>query len=148
MSVLGPLKTDISCSSGHHVDLRDGPGTTSNGLAASFTVPDTNRVSLDCVLAAECADVSGVLCDFHLFHLLSERGTVSVHEVLVYRCIEFGERLAMLWPYCLNRNRCSRIPCAIFTGHANLCEFCQQLFEVIQDMRDDILFVRFVILAV
>jgi len=73
------------CSCHCEVDLRDGPCATSNSLATSLAVPDTDGVSLDCVLAAECADVSGVLCDFHLLHLLSERCTVSVRLVLVRR---------------------------------------------------------------
>lgn len=132
MSVLGPLGASIFCSSGYHVDLRDGPCTTSNGLAASFAVPDSNGVSLDCVLAAECADVSGVLCDFHLLYLLPERCTVSVHEVLASRSTEIEDELAMLISKCSGGNCCRRIPCAIFTGHADLCEYCQQFFEVIQ----------------
>jgi hypothetical protein len=60
------------------LDLRDGPGSASNSLLAALAVPDTDSSALDSVLAAECANVSGVLCDFHLLHLLSERGTVSV----------------------------------------------------------------------
>lgn len=64
-------------------DLRDGPCATCNSLATSLAVPDADRVSLDSVLAAECADVSGVLCDFHLLHLFSERCTVSEQTVLV-----------------------------------------------------------------
>jgi len=35
-------------------------------------------VTLDAGLAAECAGVSGVLGDFHLLHLLTEGGTISV----------------------------------------------------------------------
>lgn len=34
-------------------------------------------MSLDCVLAAKCACVSGVLSDFHLLYLLAEGGTIS-----------------------------------------------------------------------
>jgi hypothetical protein len=37
-------------------------------------------MSLDCVLAAEGADVSRVLGLFHLLDLLSERGTVSKQD--------------------------------------------------------------------
>lgn len=59
-------------------DLRYGPGTTSDSLAAAFAVPDADRMSLHSVLSAECAYVSCVLCDFHLLHLLSERCTVSI----------------------------------------------------------------------
>lgn len=59
-------------------NLRDSPSTSGNGLAAGTALPDTNSSALYGVLAAECADVTGVLSDFHLLHLLSERGTVSV----------------------------------------------------------------------
>ena len=59
-------------------DLRDSPCTTSNGLVAAAALPDANSLALDSVLAAESADVAGVLGDFHLLHLLSERGAVSV----------------------------------------------------------------------
>jgi hypothetical protein len=59
-------------------DVRDGVGATSNGLLAGLAVPDTDRVSLDGGLAAESADVSGVLGDFHLLHLLTEGSTISV----------------------------------------------------------------------
>lgn len=65
-----------------------------NGLVARLAVPDTNRVSLDGGLAAEGADVSGVLGDFHLLHLLSEGGTVSVQIVrLATRCNTGDKRL-------------------------------------------------------
>jgi hypothetical protein len=52
--------------------------SSSNGLVAGPAVPDTDGVSLDGGLAAEGADVSGVLSDFHLLDLLSEGGTVSM----------------------------------------------------------------------
>jgi len=58
--------------------LRDGVGTTGNGLVAALALPDTNRLALDGVLSAEGADVAGVLGDFHLLHLLTQGGTVSV----------------------------------------------------------------------
>ena len=56
---------------------RNCPGASGHGLLASFALPDSNRLSLDCVLSAECADVSGVLGDFHLLDLLSEGSTIS-----------------------------------------------------------------------
>lgn len=59
-------------------DLRDGVGTTGDGLVAALALPDTNSLALDGVLAAEGADVAGVLGDFHLLHLLTQGGTVSV----------------------------------------------------------------------
>lgn len=79
------------------MDLRDCPCTASDGLSAALAVPDAHRVSLDRVLAAERADVAGVLGDFHLLHLLSEGGTVSVDSVSACRslssrlqCVSFG----------------------------------------------------------
>jgi hypothetical protein len=60
------------------VDLRDGVGTTGNSLLAALALPDTNSLALDGVLSAEGADVAGVLGDFHLLHLLTQGGTVSV----------------------------------------------------------------------
>lgn len=60
------------------VDLRDSPGTTGDGLVAGLALPDPNSLALDGVLAAEGADVAGVLGDFHLLHLLTQGGTVSV----------------------------------------------------------------------
>lgn len=51
--------------------------SSSDGLAAGLAVPDANGVSLNGGLAAESADISGVLGDFHLLDLLSEGGTVS-----------------------------------------------------------------------
>jgi hypothetical protein len=60
------------------VNLRDGVGTTGNGLSTALAVPDTNSLALDGVLSAEGADVAGVLGDFHLLHLLTQGGTVSV----------------------------------------------------------------------
>jgi hypothetical protein len=53
--------------------------SSSNGLVASLAIPDSDGVSLDSGLSAECADVLGVLCDFHLLDLLSEGGTVSIN---------------------------------------------------------------------
>lgn len=62
----------------NRADIRDGVGSSSDGLVAGLAVPDSGRVSLDGGLAAESADVLGVLGDFHLLHLLSERGTISI----------------------------------------------------------------------
>ena len=74
---IAPPSTRISILKYLHV--RDGVGSSSNGLVARLAVPDSNGVSLDCGLSAECADVFGVLGDFHLLDLLSEGGTVSVN---------------------------------------------------------------------
>lgn len=58
--------------------VSNNPCTTSDGLAAALAVPDAHGMPLDRVLATERADVPGVLGNFHLLHLLSEGGTVSV----------------------------------------------------------------------
>ena len=70
-----PFQVDLEDSVG---DLRDGVGTTGDGLVAALALPDTNSLALDGVLSAEGADVAGVLGDFHLLHLLTQGGTVSV----------------------------------------------------------------------
>lgn len=59
-------------------NVRDGVSTTSDGLLAGPAVPDTGGMTLDSDLSAECAGVAGVLGDFHLLDLLTERGTVTV----------------------------------------------------------------------
>ena len=64
-------------------DVREGVGTTGDSLLARLAVPDTGRVTLDGVLAAEGAGVAGVLRDFNLLHLLTERGTIAVESMLV-----------------------------------------------------------------
>ena len=61
-------------------DLRDNICTAGNRLLATSALPDAYSVSFDCVLSAKCADVSGVLGDFHLLDLLAQRGTVSIAE--------------------------------------------------------------------
>lgn len=57
--------------------IRQHVSSASNLLSASFAVPDSNSSSLDSVLSAEGACVSGMLCDFHLLYLFSERGTIT-----------------------------------------------------------------------
>lgn len=58
-------------------NLRDSPSTSCDGFLARPAVPDPNGVSLDGVLSAESADVSCVLRNFDLLHLLTEGGTVA-----------------------------------------------------------------------
>ena len=67
-------------------DLRDGVSATGNGLVAALALPDTDSLALDGVLSAESADVAGVLGDFHLLHLLTQGGTVSVGNLLESLC--------------------------------------------------------------
>jgi hypothetical protein len=61
-------------------NVRDSVCSSSDGLVARLAVPDTNGVTLDSGLSTEGADVFGVLCDFHLLDLLSQRSTVSVKK--------------------------------------------------------------------
>lgn len=65
------------------VHLRDSVSSAGNGLVATLAVPDTNSLALDGFLSAKGADVAGVLLDFHLLHLLTQGGTVSVVEHIV-----------------------------------------------------------------
>lgn len=58
-------------------DVRNGVGSSSNSLLARLAAPDADGVALDGVLSAESAHVLGVLCDFHLLHLLTERGAIA-----------------------------------------------------------------------
>lgn len=44
-----------------NLDVRYCPCTTSDCLVAPFALPDADRSPLDCLLAAECACVAGVL---------------------------------------------------------------------------------------
>ena len=87
-------------------DLRDGVSTAGNCLVAALALPDTDSLALDGVLSAECADVAGVLGDFHLLHLLTQGGTVSVGILLeswsAYRSIRYGscvsiEEITVVW---------------------------------------------------
>lgn len=75
---LGKLtETTDGGSRGGSSGSRNGPGSSSNGLAAGPAFPDTDGLALDGVLSAEGAGVAGVLRDFHLLDLFTERGTVS-----------------------------------------------------------------------
>jgi len=65
------------------LDVRENVGATGDSLLARLAVPDTGGVTLDGVLAAEGAEVAGVLRDFNLLHLLTERGTITVGSLLV-----------------------------------------------------------------
>lgn len=65
------------------VDIRENVGATGDSLLARLAVPDTGGVTLDGVLAAEGAEVAGVLRDFDLLHLLTEGGTIAVGSLLV-----------------------------------------------------------------
>lgn len=66
------------------VDIRENVGATGDSLLARLAVPDTGGVTLDGVLAAEGAEVAGVLRDFDLLHLLTEGGTIAVGSLLVH----------------------------------------------------------------
>ena len=64
-------------------DIRDSVGTTGNGALAATAVPDADSLPADGDLAAEGAGVLGVLGDLHLLHLLTQGGTVTVHDPTV-----------------------------------------------------------------
>ena len=89
MAAAAGVLCDVSSASRNLIWLqprgnaRDGVGTTSDGALAGLAVPDTHGVSSDGGLAAEGAGVLGVLGDFHLLHLLSQRGTVTGKSNLV-----------------------------------------------------------------
>ena len=53
------------------------PGTPGHGHLAAPAGPDANSLAPDGVLAAEVAGVGGVLLDFDLLHLLTQRSTIS-----------------------------------------------------------------------
>lgn len=78
ISVSSSLGSVLRSSTRRILDVRHSVSSSSNGLVARLAVPDSDRVSLDSCLSAECADVFGMLSDFHLLNLLSEGGTVSV----------------------------------------------------------------------
>jgi hypothetical protein len=78
MFLLLPVELDFFFRS--WCDLRDGVGTTGDGLVAALALPDTNSLALHGVLSAEGADVTGVLRNFGLLDLLTQRGTVSVEK--------------------------------------------------------------------
>lgn len=59
-------------------NVRNDVGTTSDRLLASLAFPDADRLALNRNLSAECAGVLCVLADFHLLHLLTQRGTISL----------------------------------------------------------------------
>ena len=60
------------------LDLRHSVCSTGNSLLTRPALPDTDRFTFDGHFATETASVSRVLGDFHLLHLLSEGGTVSM----------------------------------------------------------------------
>jgi hypothetical protein len=59
------------------VNVRDGVCSSGDGLSTASAAPNSNGTTLDGYLAAESAGILGVLCDFHLLDLLSQRGTIS-----------------------------------------------------------------------
>lgn len=65
------------------IDVRNGVSTTGHGALARAAVPDTGGLAADGDLAAESAGVLGVLADFHLLDLLTQRSTVAVGKGLV-----------------------------------------------------------------
>jgi len=70
-------KTANGASDGDRGRGRVGPRTAGDRFTASFAVPNSNDLSLQCVLAAKGAGVGGVLRHLHLLDGLSERRTVT-----------------------------------------------------------------------
>jgi hypothetical protein len=75
-------------------------------------MPDTRRVALHRVLAAECAGVSRMLGDFDLLDLFAEGGTVAGRNVLVLTSL----LLAIAAVY----EDGGDAPSTVFTGDADL----------------------------
>lgn len=73
----GPSSVSASSCFPSSLYVRHGVCTSCNALAARFAVPDSNGVTLDRDLSAECACVAGVLGHFDLLDLLTKRGTVA-----------------------------------------------------------------------
>lgn len=69
------------------MDVRNSVGTASNGSLAGAAVPDTGGLSSDGNLTAESAGVLGVLGDFHLLHLLSQGGTVTIANCISFQFV-------------------------------------------------------------
>lgn len=78
-------------------NLRNSPCASSDSLLAALALPDSDRVSLDCVLPAEGADVSGMLGDFHLLDLFSEGCTVSSTVLAGHADLCRHSQLPFLW---------------------------------------------------
>lgn len=60
--------------------IRNGIGSSGNGLPTRPAIPNANRMALDSSLAAESANVFRMLGNLHLLHLLAQGGTISVKE--------------------------------------------------------------------
>lgn len=110
------------------VYLRNGVGSAGDSLAATPALPDSNSRALDGVLAAEGTGVAGVLGDFHLLHLLTQGGTVSIKPVSISK--PTGEQICVLVFVCRafavapgrrRREWVRSIPGTIFTGDTDLC---------------------------
>jgi len=117
------------CALGHprsrrwRFDVREGVGTAGNSLVARLAVPDTGGVTLDRVLAAEGAGVAGVLRDFDLLHLLTERGTITEGFTLV--AVRSLEGVSSMFEG-------SSVPGTVFTGDSDLCKM---LLACVRGMR-------------
>lgn len=89
---------DWSSIGQHGSNLRDRPCSSRNRLLARPAGPDAHRVSFDRGLSAEGTCVAGVLGDFHLLDLFSQRGTISGVETI--SDILDGGNLTVLWRCC------------------------------------------------
>ena len=75
----------------------EGPSTTGNDLLAGTALPDADSLALDRVLAAESAGVLGVLRDFDLLDLTTERSTVTGTVLSGDSDLDSSLRLLWLW---------------------------------------------------
>lgn len=69
--------------------VRESVSSTGDCLLAGLARPDTDRLALHGRLAAKGACVARMLADFHLLHLLTQRGTISVpiRQIRFRRCV-------------------------------------------------------------
>jgi hypothetical protein len=85
-------------------------------LLACSARPDAGRMTLDGVLAAESATVSCVLRNFDLLDLFTEGGTVAIQP----SSVSILEVLSLRTPPNSGALQRCCIPCAVFTGDADL----------------------------
>ncbi len=79
MEIILIILTSDGGPDGSRGRCRVGPGTSGDLDSAVLRVaaPDANSLTLHVVLSAECADIFGVLGDFHLLDGLTHRGAVT-----------------------------------------------------------------------
>lgn len=111
-------------------------------------------MTLDGVLAAESAGVSGVLCDFHLLDLLSKRGTISERRRVKRLALSFPTAFMSWWTQAacdrFLRNTQLQRAVAYLVPYLPVTPTSVKIVsgvEISVAVQDNLLFVRFVILA-